>query len=63
MTRVKLKFCLITILAVLLAGGSGLLLKQGADSMSRMQIFGWGFIFIAACLTAARGIRYLMSMR
>jgi hypothetical protein len=31
--------------------------------MTQMQMFGWGFVFIASCLTAVRGFRYLMSLR
>lgn len=63
MLNVRTKFRLITAGAVVLAAITGLLLKQGAGSMSQMQMFGWGFVFIASCLTAVRGFRYLMQLR
>jgi len=59
----KTKFLLITIVAIILAAITGIYLKQESESMSQVQMFGWGFVFIAALLTAVRGFRYLMSMR
>lgn len=63
MTNAKVKFSLITSTAILLAVGSGIFLKQNSGSMSQIQIYGWGFVFVASLLTAVRGFRYLMSLR
>lgn len=63
MANPKIKFALITVVAVILAAATGIFLKQESESMTQLQLFGWGFVFIAFLLTAVRGFRYLMSLR
>lgn len=59
----KVKFQLITAVAVLLAIASGLQLKQNFDEMTQLHQIGYGFIMIASLMTASRGFRYLMSLK
>jgi hypothetical protein len=59
MTKTKLKFSLITLAAFILAAFSGITLKTNPGTMSTVQMYGWGAVFVASCLTVVRGIKYL----
>ncbi|MEX2606016.1 MAG: hypothetical protein WD708_01620 [Kiritimatiellia bacterium] len=59
MTKTKLKFSFITLAALFLVLFSGVNLKSNSDSMSNLQMYAWGAIFVGSCLTVVKGIRYL----
>lgn len=59
MTKTKLKFSIITLVALILVLFSGVYLKMNSDAMSKVQVYGWGAIFVGSCLTVVRGIKYL----
>jgi hypothetical protein len=51
------KLYLLTLASLLLALGAGWILKTQA--LARPQLLGWGFIFVAGCISAARGFMIL----
>lgn len=58
MDSVKLKFSLLTLLALALVVASGITLKTNTD-LSRAQQLIWGAIFVAGCLTFVKGIKLI----
>lgn len=59
MTKTKLKFSIITLAALILVLFSGVYLKMNSESMSSLQMYGWGAVFVGSCLTVVKGIKYL----
>ncbi len=59
MTKTKRKFLLITVAALALVIYSAVTLKTNPGTMSTAQMYGWGAVLVASCLTVVRGIKYL----
>lgn len=59
MDSTKIKFSILTAMAVVLVLVSGIYLKTNAAELSRVQQILWGLIFFTGCLTFIRGVKLL----